>query len=102
CPHCLPFLLVGAPNQPAIQRGNHARAGDDTGLSGFLYPCACPRSTRRVMLQMIRRPETPPGDRLPVLVAGGGIGGLSVALTLQQIGVPCVVLESVAHLRPLG
>ncbi len=39
---------------------------------------------------------------LPVLVAGGGIGGLSVALTLQQIGVPCVVLESVAELRPLG
>ena len=39
---------------------------------------------------------------MPVLVAGGGIGGLSVALTLQQIGVPCVVLESVAHLRPLG
>ncbi|HEY6616881.1 MAG TPA: FAD-dependent monooxygenase [Vicinamibacterales bacterium] len=51
---------------------------------------------------MTRRPQTPPGDRLPVLIAGGGIGGLSVALTLQQIGVPCVVLESVAHLRPLG
>ena len=41
-------------------------------------------------------------DNLPVLVAGGGIGGLSVALTLHQIGVPCIVLESVAHLRPLG
>ena len=41
-------------------------------------------------------------DNLPVLVAGGGIGGLSVALTLHQIGVPCMVLESVAHLRPLG
>jgi 2-polyprenyl-6-methoxyphenol hydroxylase-like FAD-dependent oxidoreductase len=38
----------------------------------------------------------------PVLIAGGGIGGLSVALTLQQIGVPCVVLESVAALKPLG
>lgn len=38
----------------------------------------------------------------PVLVAGGGIGGLSVALTLHQIGVPCLVLESVAHLKPLG
>ena len=41
-------------------------------------------------------------DRRPVLVAGGGIGGLSVALTLHQIGVPCVVLESVRHLKPLG
>ena len=38
----------------------------------------------------------------PVLVAGGGIGGLSVALTLHQIGVPCIVLESVASLKPLG
>ena len=41
-------------------------------------------------------------DRLPVLIAGGGIGGLSVALTLHQIGVPCIVLEAVAELRPLG
>ncbi len=40
--------------------------------------------------------------QLPVIVAGGGIGGLCVALTLQQIGVPCLVLESVARLRPLG
>jgi 2-polyprenyl-6-methoxyphenol hydroxylase-like FAD-dependent oxidoreductase len=39
---------------------------------------------------------------LPVVIAGGGIGGLSVALTLQQIGVPCLVLEAVANLRPLG
>jgi 2-polyprenyl-6-methoxyphenol hydroxylase-like FAD-dependent oxidoreductase len=38
----------------------------------------------------------------PVLIAGGGIGGLSVALTLEQIGVPCVVFESVSELRPLG
>ncbi len=38
----------------------------------------------------------------PVLIAGAGIGGLSVALTLQQIGVPCVVFESVAELKPLG
>jgi 2-polyprenyl-6-methoxyphenol hydroxylase-like FAD-dependent oxidoreductase len=39
---------------------------------------------------------------IPVLIAGGGIGGLSVALTLQQIGVPCLVLEAVAELKPLG
>jgi 2-polyprenyl-6-methoxyphenol hydroxylase-like FAD-dependent oxidoreductase len=40
--------------------------------------------------------------QLPVIVAGGGIGGLAVALTLQQIGVPCIVLEAVGELRPLG
>ena len=38
----------------------------------------------------------------PVLVAGAGIGGLSVALTLHQIGVPCVVFESVPEIKPLG
>ncbi|MEY4640490.1 MAG: hypothetical protein RLZZ227_484 [Pseudomonadota bacterium] len=38
----------------------------------------------------------------PVLIAGAGIGGLSLALTLQQIGVPCLVFESVAELKPLG
>ena len=39
---------------------------------------------------------------LPVLIAGGGIGGLSVALTLEQIGVRSIVLESVANIKPLG
>jgi len=38
----------------------------------------------------------------PVLIAGAGIGGLSVALTLHQIGIPCVVFESVAEIKPLG
>jgi 2-polyprenyl-6-methoxyphenol hydroxylase-like FAD-dependent oxidoreductase len=37
-----------------------------------------------------------------VLIAGGGIGGLATALTLQQIGVPCLVFESVREMKPLG
>ncbi|MBD7919327.1 flavin-dependent oxidoreductase [Cellulomonas sp. Sa3CUA2] len=37
-----------------------------------------------------------------VLVAGGGIGGLAVALTLHQIGVPFTVLEGARELAPLG
>lgn len=37
-----------------------------------------------------------------IIIAGGGIGGLSLALTLHQLGVPCVVLESAKELRPLG
>jgi 2-polyprenyl-6-methoxyphenol hydroxylase-like FAD-dependent oxidoreductase len=37
-----------------------------------------------------------------VIVAGGGIGGLATALTLHQIGVPCVVFEAVREMRPLG
>jgi len=43
-----------------------------------------------------------PMNPAPVLIAGAGIGGLAVALTLHEIGVPCLVLESVAELRPLG
>jgi 2-polyprenyl-6-methoxyphenol hydroxylase-like FAD-dependent oxidoreductase len=41
-------------------------------------------------------------SRPPVLIAGGGIGGMALALTLHQIGVPCQVLEAVADLQPLG
>jgi 5-methylphenazine-1-carboxylate 1-monooxygenase len=37
-----------------------------------------------------------------VIIAGGGIGGLATALTLHQIGVPCIVFEAVRELRPLG
>ena len=37
-----------------------------------------------------------------VIIAGGGIGGLAAALTLHQIGVPCVVYEAVREMRPLG
>jgi len=37
-----------------------------------------------------------------VIIAGGGIGGLATALTLHQIGVPCIVFETVREMRPLG
>jgi 2-polyprenyl-6-methoxyphenol hydroxylase-like FAD-dependent oxidoreductase len=41
-------------------------------------------------------------QKMTVLIAGGGIGGLTLALSLHQIGVPCRVFESVPALRPLG
>jgi len=37
-----------------------------------------------------------------VIIAGGGIGGLATALTLHQIGVPCIVFEAARDMRPLG
>jgi 2-polyprenyl-6-methoxyphenol hydroxylase-like FAD-dependent oxidoreductase len=37
-----------------------------------------------------------------VIIAGGGIGGLATALTLHQIGVPCVVVEASREMLPLG
>jgi 5-methylphenazine-1-carboxylate 1-monooxygenase len=39
---------------------------------------------------------------MTVLIAGGGIGGLTLALSLHQIGVAAKVFESVAALKPLG
>lgn len=39
---------------------------------------------------------------MTVLVAGGGIAGMSMALTCHQIGVPVRVFEAVEELRPLG
>jgi 5-methylphenazine-1-carboxylate 1-monooxygenase len=39
---------------------------------------------------------------MQVIIVGGGIAGLSAALSLHQIGVECRVFESVAKLDPLG
>ncbi|MEO3431398.1 flavin-dependent oxidoreductase [Pelagibius sp. CAU 1746] len=39
---------------------------------------------------------------MTVLVAGAGIGGLTLALSLHQAGVPVKVFETSAQLRPLG
>ncbi len=37
-----------------------------------------------------------------VIIAGGGIGGLALGLTLHQIGVPFLVLESAQSMKPMG
>jgi 2-polyprenyl-6-methoxyphenol hydroxylase-like FAD-dependent oxidoreductase len=39
---------------------------------------------------------------MTVLIAGSGIGGLTLALSLHQIGVAAKVFESVSELKPLG
>lgn len=49
----------------------------------------------------MRLTKSPPDDK-PLLIAGGGIAGLALALTCHQIGVPVRVFESVRELRPLG
>src|SRR3979490_1534754 len=42
------------------------------------------------------------GNRMQVIIVGGGIAGLSAALSLHQIGVDCRIYESVARLEPAG
>ena len=37
-----------------------------------------------------------------VMIAGGGIAGLTMALTLHQLGIQCTVYESVRQIQPLG
>ncbi len=39
---------------------------------------------------------------MTVLIAGGGIAGLTLGLTLHQIGVPFRIFEAVSRMRPLG
>lgn len=42
-------------------------------------------------------------DVLPdVLICGGGIGGLALALSLHQAGVSCCVFEAAPEIQPLG
>ena len=37
-----------------------------------------------------------------VLVGGGGIGGLTLALALHEAGIPCRVFEAVPEIKPIG
>jgi 2-polyprenyl-6-methoxyphenol hydroxylase-like FAD-dependent oxidoreductase len=39
---------------------------------------------------------------MTIIVAGAGIGGLTLALSLHQVGIPAAVFETVAEIKPLG
>ena len=39
---------------------------------------------------------------MTILIAGGGVGGLTLALMLEARGMECRVFEAAAEVRPLG
>ena len=39
---------------------------------------------------------------MEILIIGGGVGGLTLALMLHEKGIPCRVYEAVAEVRPIG
>jgi 5-methylphenazine-1-carboxylate 1-monooxygenase len=39
---------------------------------------------------------------MTVIIAGAGIAGLTMALSLHQVGIACRVYEQVSRLSPLG
>src|SRR5690606_2127172 len=39
---------------------------------------------------------------MDVIIAGAGIAGLTLALSLHQAGIRCRIYEQVRHVRPLG
>ena len=39
---------------------------------------------------------------MPIIIAGGGIGGLTLALMLHQQGIECEVYEAAREVKPLG
>src|SRR5437588_12061580 len=41
-------------------------------------------------------------DSLPILVVGGGIGGLAAALALSRKGIPVQVLEQAPEFKEIG
>src|SRR5216684_4450682 len=46
--------------------------------------------------------NAPRETRMEVVIVGGGIGGLTLALTLEKAGIPSRVFESSPEIRPVG
>lgn len=46
--------------------------------------------------------QTPPPPLPRVIIVGGGLGGLLLAIILEQVGIPYTVFERSSEIKPLG
>jgi 2-polyprenyl-6-methoxyphenol hydroxylase-like FAD-dependent oxidoreductase len=60
---------------------------------------------KAIALVVAARPAAPPGlapSRVKVIIAGAGIGGLTLALMLHRRGISCAIYEQASEVREVG
>jgi 2-polyprenyl-6-methoxyphenol hydroxylase-like FAD-dependent oxidoreductase len=60
---------------------------------------------KAIALVVAARPAAPPGlapSRVKVIIAGAGIGGLTLALMLHRRGISCAIYEQASEVREIG
>src|SRR5437763_16758550 len=81
-----------------------ASSGSD---ATFASPIRSPRIAEAIVAGQVLADQARGGASsreavLEVLVIGGGIGGLTLALALHRVGIACRVFETAPQIKPIG